>query len=519
MDTHLLLHNIGYVFFDAIFVMLLAVFLLVKGKRDTATFGLIGLYVSVAIYAVSQAIGVSVADPELSRKILMFNLVDFFMPLFTAHAVFAFLGKEREQRPVIAAAYVIAFGLIAFFIANPLLFLEPSTPKLYFPNYYEPGQYYWVMLLFFFTYTAYFFVVMFRTYLSSNGIERNRIKYFFWALLLGWAFGSLNFPLVYDIPVDPLWGVFFMPIYAIPFTYAALRYELMDIKLAAQKAFIYTALVIATGLLISVMNLANEAIVRSVPGLPFWLIPLGLSIVTVAIGYYIWHKIKEAELLKYEFLAVISHKFRTPLTHIEWTAEELVKKPIPQEIQEDLLRIETSAKHLVDLTNLLESLSQSERMDSFDLKEIDLEDLITRVLAGSGKKATAKNIKIHYAAEKKSVVLADKDRLRFVLETLVGNAIAYTPEGGSITIATENKHGEIVLSVHDTGVGITEDELPLIFNKFYRGTEAKHVDTEGLGIGLYMAKLIVERHGGRMWVRSEGKGLGTTFFVSLKRKN
>jgi signal transduction histidine kinase len=98
---------------------------------------------------------------------------------------------------------------------------------------------------------------------------------------------------------------------------------------------------------------------------------------------------------------------------------------------------------------------------------------------------------------------------------MVDNAIGYTPLGGIVKISLRRTGRNTVCSITDTGIGMSKEDLPLIFSKFYRGKEARSTDTEGLGIGLYIAREIVNRHKGKMWAESDGANKGSTFSFSL----
>ena len=97
---------------------------------------------------------------------------------------------------------------------------------------------------------------------------------------------------------------------------------------------------------------------------------------------------------------------------------------------------------------------------------------------------------------------------------LIDNAIKYTPQG-AVDVILERVDGNVQMSVKDTGMGMKKSELANLFQKFVRGTEAPRYYTEGAGIGLYVAKQLIEAHQGRVWVESEGEGLGSTFFIEL----
>ena len=248
---------------------------------------------STIIFVTSHVLGVSVLDGELSRRILMFNTVDIFIPIFTGHCAFALIGKVKENKYFIIATYIIGISLLLFFIINPYNFLLTSVPKMYFPNYYVAGPYYFLMLCFFFFLIIYTFVIMRKAYVLSDDINKNRIKYFSVALFLGYAIGSINFLLIYNILIDPLWGFLFIPLFSIPLTYAIINYELMDIRVVAKKAFIYISISIIFAFILVSLNYFNNLIMISNPDFPAWASSLILSFI-MSIGLIlIWRKIRE----------------------------------------------------------------------------------------------------------------------------------------------------------------------------------------------------------------------------------
>ncbi len=460
-------------------------------------------------------LGVSVIDPELSRRILMFNLNDILIPIFAAHSVFAFLGKQREERVAIITLYTVGISLIIFFIVNPTLFLVTSVPKMYFPNYYEPGPYYWVMLLFFFSACVYFFYKMLRMYRVANGIEKNRIIYFMVALLLGFAIGSTDFLLIYDIHFDPMWGFLFVPFFTIPFTYAAVQYELMSVRLIAKSAFIYAFVTAGIGLLLGALNYLNTFIIQVFPEFPVWVSSLFLALIASATALFIWRKSKESDVLKYEFVTIVTHKFRTPLTYIKWSTESLVKA-VPENLVSDIKNIQTANSRLVELTNLLAHLSDADDSSTgYHFHPVDINTVIQEIVEGSQDTITSKGLTISYTHTPATLANVDEQRIRFVFQTLIDNAVTYTPQGGKILISLAQAGSKVSVTVTDSGIGISKNDTKYIFNKFYRTLAATKTDTEGMGIGLFLAREIIRRHNGSITVRSEGEGKGTSFTVFL----
>lgn len=514
MNLHLLIHNILYGF-NILLTAFLIVLILFKSKRDTAAVMLVCVFVCVIVFVTSHVWGVSVQSGELSRRILMFNLTGTFLPVFTLHSSIAMFGQQKKYKKVLIWIYCVAAAIVAFFIFNPLLFLQTSVPKLYFPNYYVAGPYYWVMLAFFFSVLVYMFVVLFQVYRTSNGIDKKRAVYFALAAFFGYSIGSIDFFLIYNIPVDPLWGIFFIPIFAIPFTYAVVQYELMDIRLVAKKAFVYAVITVALGFIMIGFNYLNALIAQTIPGFPVWISSIILAIATSALGFFIWNKIRESDTLKYEFVTIVTHKFRTPLTYIKWSSDNIAKA-VPADLAEDVKNIQTANGRLFELTNILAHLSDADDSSSgYRFEKLDLNKMLREIVDGSAQEAQSKKISLVYSQTPADPALADDQRIRFVFQTLVDNAIAYTPEGGKVIVTVLQSGAKIIVNVSDTGIGISKNEEKYIFNKFYRTPRATKTDTEGMGIGLFLAREIMKRHNGGITVESEGEGKGTSFTVTV----
>ena len=129
-----------------------------------------------------------------------------------------------------------------------------------------------------------------------------------------------------------------------------------------------------------------------------------------------------------------------------------------------------------------------------------------------------KKITFENFADNKCFVKADKLRFVELLNNLIINAARFTPIGGSIIIDAKDDGNFVTISVNDSGIGMSEDQLGKIFEEFYKADESRH-EMDSSGLGLSICKSIVERHGGRIWAESLGKGMGSTFYFTLKSGN
>lgn len=231
-------------------------------------------------------------------------------------------------------------------------------------------------------------------------------------------------------------------------------------------------------------------------------------------------KQREVENLKQDFLGKVTHELRTPLFAMEKAVAILRSGSagVFSETQENFLSLtETNLKRLTGLINDLLDLSKLEAGKMKIIREsADIRDVVAETLAMLGGWAQSKSILLRQeVAEGVPRIEFDAGRIMQVLNNLIGNAIKFTPSGGSVTVAVRLDAGGVMeVSVKDTGVGLAKDELSKVFDKFYQVQGAAAGDIRGTGIGLAIAREIVELHGGHIRVDSEqGKGTAFTFTI------
>jgi len=225
---------------------------------------------------------------------------------------------------------------------------------------------------------------------------------------------------------------------------------------------------------------------------------------------------RHLEEIRRDFISNVSHEFRTPISSIKLIAETLINGALkdPGVNQDFLSRINIEADKLMNMTNELTELSMMENrettLDKHPLKINSLVELIVqRLRAQADKKGLTLSVDIEPAAPD---LVIDQYRIEQVLLNLVYNAIKFTNHGGVITISVKTRDNEILVSVSDTGIGIPREELPRVFERFYKVNKAR--DDEGVGLGLAISRHIINSHGGKIWAESE-EGKGSTFFFTL----
>lgn len=225
---------------------------------------------------------------------------------------------------------------------------------------------------------------------------------------------------------------------------------------------------------------------------------------------------KEISSLKDEFVSTVSHELRTPLTSTKLYLNLLLqgKAGLLNEKQQDIITtLNTESNRLTSLINDILDLSRLEQnKEKINLKKTELFKLIES--CSYHHLAEEKQIAIVNNVARDFVVVLDHDKFKQVVINLVTNAIKHTSQNGTVTLTAQKKKKEMIFSVSDTGVGIPEDVIPYIFDKFYQAESHMTRKTGGLGLGLTIVKKIVDLHKGTIKVKSE-VGKGTTFTILI----
>lgn len=231
--------------------------------------------------------------------------------------------------------------------------------------------------------------------------------------------------------------------------------------------------------------------------------------------------LRELDERKSEFLSIVAHQLRTPLSGIKWTLNIMLSGdlgPLSEEQKSFLMKGYESNQRMIAL---VEDMLGADRVGSGRLKysftSEQLLDIIDNVIYELIPLAKKKNIKISFIDRKETLpkVSIDPDKIRGVLQNLIENAIKYTHPNGTIEISTKETNGMIETMIKDNGIGIPSAQQKNIFNRFFRAKNAVKIQTDGSGLGLFIANGIVERHGGKMWFESvEDKG--SSFYFTLK---
>jgi len=228
--------------------------------------------------------------------------------------------------------------------------------------------------------------------------------------------------------------------------------------------------------------------------------------------------LRELDKLKSDFISVAAHQLRTPLSGVKWVLKLLLDGDLGtiNEDQKGMLKrgYETNEK-MIQLVNDLLNVSRIENGKfGYKFEKNDFMKLIRVLMENTVLPSKARNIDVRLENRAGMIpdFMFDPEKLLIALQNIVDNAMKYTLPGGRVTIIVERQGDYIEVKVSDTGVGIPKADIAKLFSKFFRAANVIHLQTDGSGLGLFIVKSIIMRHGGQVWVDSvEGKG--TTFTI------
>ena len=381
-------------------------------------------------------------------------------------------------------------------------------------------------------------IILFKKYKRQHDANKIPILYVFFGSIMASvpalisnlilpAFGQFTF-----FAMGPIFGIFFV----ICIAYAVFKHNLLNVKIVATEFFVSLIILI---LVIEVFS-ANSI-------LEFVIKTITLAAVSILSYLIIRSVLKEVQIreqieqlagdlekaneelarinqAKSDFISMASHQLKTPLSiikgYISMTLEGSFGK-ITKMTKDQLEKVFISNERLISLVEDLLNLSRVEegRM-KYDWSEENVSDIVQQTFDEVRMAAEHKHLKLIWEPpEEKFYVRVDMNKMRNVIFNMVDNAIKYTDKG-TITITVTRHEKSVRVSVADTGRGISAPQIQKLFTKFTRVIEGKsNLTTSGFGLGLYVARLIVEEHKGRIWAESAGLGKGSTFVLELPLVN
>lgn len=255
------------------------------------------------------------------------------------------------------------------------------------------------------------------------------------------------------------------------------------------------------------------------------LIVLIISTILFVIGSIIsqsFENLAEANKIKLEFVSIVSHQLRTPLSNLNWTIELLMSGSLGKIEAKQTEYFKILKENIGRMAELVKDLLIVSRIEAQTLflkeKRFSLSDMIKELIVAFEPAAKASNVTISFENQKDlPQIMADSFQIRQVIENLLDNAIRYIKEKGKVKLKLRIERNNFYFEINDTGVGVPKKDKKYIFQKFFRADNAMKYQTQGSGLGLYIAKSIIKKSKGKMGFKSQ-EGQGSTFWFTLPIK-
>jgi signal transduction histidine kinase len=255
------------------------------------------------------------------------------------------------------------------------------------------------------------------------------------------------------------------------------------------------------------------------------LIVLVVTVFLIIIDFFItksFENLAQVARMKSEFVSIVSHQLRAPLANLKWTIDLLLSGKLEQVSEKQMAYLLILKENSQRMEKLVSDLLIVSRIDSNEfppkLQRGSLTELAKATIARMAPLAQASNIEVRLSViENLPDAVFDSAQISQVIDNLLDNALHYAKNKGRVEVIITQKGDNLCLGVKDDGIGISQSEQPYIFQKFFRGEHALKAQAQGSGLGLYIAKSIIDKSGGRIGFRSK-EGEGTTFWFTIPIK-
>ena len=497
------------------------------------------LNVSSAVWSFAYYTMISSNDYHLalqSNFILHFGAIA--IPFFYLCFV---IGITQFWKKAWTIPLVISPFSIFFIYINTSILMNPGVSSKFIFNFAPiAGEWYWLFTIYFFTVNILAgIILLFASVRSTNPYKQKQYKYILLSSLAGFIGGGSVFFLTFDINIPP-YPIIFFALYPLIIVYAIARLNLFNTKLIATQTFI----VFLNVLYLTKLVLGDQK---------DRIIDLFSLSATLFVGYLLirtvnkeihsreeverlakrltetnWELAKTNERLrvidqrKSEFVSIVSHQLRTPITAIKGYTSLLLEDaygPLTQEQKTQVEKVFISSDRLAHMVNDFLDISKIEQGTmKYEITLVDVKKMLTELHEEFTPVSTKKGLTLDLEIPESVVfeVRADSGKLRQIFSNLIDNAIKYTPTGGvAISVSNDEDTKEVICKIKDSGIGLSQDDLHHLFGKFTRGSQGQRQHTDGSGLGLYVAKKMLEAMGGKVMVDSEGPDKGSTFVVVL----
>lgn len=520
---------------NAIFAISLGILIIARGWRDRMNQFFFLMTVAVAMWGFSYWRWLSATEYDAALFwVRMLSIGSLFIPIFYFHWCVTLFNLNVRIRFLFHGIYSAAI-LILLTSTSPL-FIRTLQPALSFPFWPRAGILYSLYLIFIYGGLIFFAAyLMALHYRNASNKERGQIFYILLGSLFGFVGGATNFFLWYEIPIAP-YGNILVALFPFFLGYAVIKHRLFDVRVVATELLVFAMW----------MFLLVRGVLAATPTDRY--LDFGLLVLVVVFGIFlirsIWREVEQREQIeslakkleaaneelkrldsaKSEFISIASHQLRAPLTVIKGYVSLFLEGSfgaVTDQAREAMKKVAISAEQLVKLIADMLDLSRIEsgRL-KYAMQPVVLDDIVDEAVKEFEVNAKAKGLSFIYQNRNtaKQPVMADPDKIREVVINLIDNAIKYTATGRVSVELYPDTSGAgrgLVLKVQDSGMGIASADIGKMFTKFGRTEEARRIRPDGMGLGLYLVKKIIDDHGGRVWAESGGLGRGSAFFVSL----
>lgn len=461
--------------------------------------------------------------------------------IFIPASYFAFASELVKLNNLLwrRVSYVLAVLLALFSFSQ---YFKTGMDFVYGSFYWvKPGPYYIIFPFFFLIYVVVCLLIYVRAYTKNKDrIFRGQILSMFLASLVGFGGGITNF-LPQVLNIYPF-GNYLVLLYLFLMSYGVLKFKFISKKILSAQLLVGATVLVFLFNLLQMLQADSTASEGSILIGVLLLILVSVFGVLIVRGVYrevsqrehiqklatdleaANKRLTELDRQKSEFVSFASHQLRAPLTAMKGYSSLLLEGDmgtLSQPAKDGIERIFESSKTLANIVDDYLNVSRIELGTmKYTFETLDLKTLVSDVIAELRPNIEKKGLVFTFSAENNGTdyrITADRDKLKQVIANLIDNSVKYTPSGTvAVTLAYDRAARKIVFKIKDTGIGIDPEVLPHLFQKFSRAGNAGKVNIKGTGLGLYVAKEIVEAHHGTIRAESAGEGKGSSFIVELE---
>jgi two-component system sensor histidine kinase VicK len=247
-----------------------------------------------------------------------------------------------------------------------------------------------------------------------------------------------------------------------------------------------------------------------------YIIPLVSLFGLFYIGFRYINLFIKINKLEDEFSSIINHTFRTPITKILWIGREL-EKDLPREEKMNYIKnILNATNKILEVVDIIVGIKTIDNISDYYFEAVSIREITEKSIEKYSEKINQKNLIFEVSSFKDIPVLSvDLKKISFVIDTLIENAINYSNIKGRIEINCTSTKNNLFFYIKDNGIGLSLIDKLRIFSRFYRSKKAILINTDGIGLSLYLSRKIIKRHKGQIYAQSRGRNKGSTFFLKL----